>query len=80
MLVNALVFPRPPNLPLPGVTTLVMDENHTNTKSSGVQYQAECFYEQEDSQARHNPSSLYNQHTITLCLISDHKNRGQKIR
>ena len=31
-----------------GVTTLVMAENHTKTKSSGVQYQAECCYEQED--------------------------------
>ena len=34
---------------MPGVTTLVMAENHTKTKSSGVQYQAECCYEQEDS-------------------------------
>ena len=25
------------------------------------------------------PLSLYNRHTITLCLVSDHKNRGQKI-
>ena len=33
----------------PGVMTLVMAENHTKTKSSGVQYQAECCYEQEDS-------------------------------
>ena len=32
----------------PGVTTLVMAEKHTKTKSSGVQYQAECCYEQED--------------------------------
>ena len=32
-----------------GVTTLVMAENHTKTKSSGVQYQADCCYEQEDS-------------------------------
>ena len=32
-----------------GVTTLVMGENHTETKSSGVQHQAECCYEQEDS-------------------------------
>ena len=24
-------------------------ENHTKTKSSGAQYQAECCYEQEDS-------------------------------
>ena len=30
-------------------TILVMAENHTKTKSSGVQYQAECYYEQEDS-------------------------------
>ena len=35
----------------PGVMTLVMAENHTKTKSSGVQYQAECCYEQEDSEA-----------------------------
>ena len=33
----------------PGVTTLVMTENHIKTNSSGVQYQAECCYEQEDS-------------------------------
>ena len=33
----------------PGVTTLVMAENHTKTKSSGVQYQAECCHEQEGS-------------------------------
>ena len=33
----------------PGVTTLVMAEKHTKTKSSGVQYQAECCYEKEDS-------------------------------
>ena len=33
----------------PGVTTFVMAENHTKTKSSGVQYQAECCYELEDS-------------------------------
>ena len=33
----------------PGAMTLVMAENHTKTKSSGVQYQAECCYEQEDS-------------------------------
>ena len=33
----------------PGVTTLVMAENHSKTKSSGVQYQAECCYEQEES-------------------------------
>ena len=36
----------------PGVTALVMAENHTKekkTKSSGVQYQAEYCYEQEDS-------------------------------
>ena len=33
----------------PGVTTLVMAENHTKTKSSGVRYQAKCCYEQEDS-------------------------------
>ena len=33
----------------PGVNTLVMAENHTKTKSSGVQYQAECCYEQEGS-------------------------------
>ena len=33
----------------PRVTTLVMAENHTKTKSSGGQYQAECCYEQEDS-------------------------------
>ena len=33
----------------PGVTTLVMAENHTKPKSSGVQYQAECCNEQEDS-------------------------------
>ena len=32
-----------------GVKTLVTAENHTKTKSSGVQYQAECCYEQEDS-------------------------------
>ena len=32
----------------PGVMTLVMAENHTKTKSSGVQYQAECCYLQED--------------------------------
>ena len=32
----------------PRVTTLVMAENHTKTKSS-VHYQAECCYEQEDS-------------------------------
>ena len=32
-----------------GVTTSVMAENHTKTKSSGVQYQAECCCEQEDS-------------------------------
>ena len=32
----------------PGVTTLVMAENHTQTTSSGVQYQAKCYYEQED--------------------------------
>ena len=25
------------------------------------------------------PLSLYNRHTITLCLVSDHKNCGQKI-
>ena len=56
-------------------------ENHTKTKSSGVQYQAECCYEQDDSsQARHSPFFLYNRHAITLCLVSDHKNRGQKIR
>ena len=33
----------------PGLTTLVMAENHTKTKSSGMQYQAECCHEQEDS-------------------------------
>ena len=33
----------------PGVTTLVMAENHTKTKSSGGQQQAQCCYEQEDS-------------------------------
>ena len=33
----------------PGVTTLVMAENQTKTKSSGVQYQAECCYEQQGS-------------------------------
>ena len=33
----------------PAVTTLVMAENQTKTKRSGVQYQAECCYEQEDS-------------------------------
>ena len=27
-----------------GVTTLVMAEKHTKTKSSGVQYQAECCF------------------------------------
>ena len=32
----------------PGVMTLIMAENHTK-KSSGVRYQAECCYEQEDS-------------------------------
>ena len=32
----------------PGATTF-MAENHTKTKSSGVQYQAERCYEQEDS-------------------------------
>ena len=32
----------------PGVTTLVMAENHIKTNISGVQYQAECCYEQED--------------------------------
>ena len=32
-----------------GVTTLVMAQNHTKTKSSGVQYQAECCYEQDHS-------------------------------
>ena len=26
------------------------------------------------------PLSLYNWHTITLCLVSDHKDHGQKIR
>ena len=31
------------------VTALVMVEKHTKTKSSGVQYQAECCDEQEDS-------------------------------
>ena len=33
----------------PGVTTLVMAEKHTKTKSTGVQGQAECCYEREDS-------------------------------
>ena len=33
----------------PGVTTLVMAEKHTKTKRSGVRYQAECCYEQEDT-------------------------------
>ena len=33
----------------PGVTTLVMAENNTKIKSSGVQCQAECCYEQEDT-------------------------------
>ena len=33
----------------PGQTTLVMAENHTKIKTSGVQHQAECCYEQEDS-------------------------------
>ena len=33
----------------PEVTTLVMAENHTIIKSSAVQHQAECCYEQEDS-------------------------------
>ena len=41
----------------PGVTTFVMAENHTKTKSSGVQCQAECCNEQEDSsQERYSPS------------------------
>ena len=41
----------------PGVTTLVMAEHHTKTKSSGAQYQAKCCYEQEDSsQALNSPS------------------------
>ena len=40
----------------PGLT-LAMAENHTKTKSSGVLYQAECCYEQEDSsQAWNSPS------------------------
>ena len=33
----------------PGVTTLAVAENHIKTNSSGLQYQAECCYEQEDS-------------------------------
>ena len=53
----------------PGVTTLVRAENHIKTNSSGLQYQAQCCYEQEDSSLKHDtaPFSLYHWHTITFC-------------
>ena len=33
----------------PAVTTLGMAKNHTKTKSNGVKYQGEWYYEREDS-------------------------------
>ena len=54
-----------------------MAENQTKTKSSTKQnvVLSRRTHHKHDTA----PLSLYNRHTITLCLVSDHKNRGQKI-